>query len=672
VQRLRFCLWGQSVGLVPNPSSGLKRQYDQALDQPDIRPNIERILFNIKTLLDDASKVDKKYGEEPTPSQDLCVPSNSKGLDIFKGTFERFRGRVQKHQQDASPWKVATWAINDAKKFEEIINRLEKFVDGLENITKSLQSLTDLHAQLQEEVEDISDAQSLKLLRDASSRSSSNVPSGSSSRRLINDVAESVLEQRTVATQSIGSGISFVTASAGRLTIKESLQSADIRIPGAYPDSVKSKSLFHVTKFPRRSNAEVITTNGKDKSKDADLNCPDHANNGDGFPTLEATSHDLQTQDVPQNQRLLRELLENAKPRKPLSFTAGDVNYGQHLSSVKLEDEEFWHANSARLLTHAEASSSAAKRMFLELRDIRTGKIPFISAVPLGDSLDKVLASIEGPPETPYEGGVFWITVQLHPDSHKPPLLRFQTKIYHPNISPQGHICADYKELWSLVQTGDAKNKWYQRRKGDISWSLGALLTALCGLLAAPDVDDPLVPEIAQTYLRDHEAYCQAAKNYTTHYAIKQRPEASALVFMEAPEESSASVYEPPSPKEKAADTVSMQKINEGLMTPAKRLLNLGIEDYINEPFAEVAWPEPLTPWSSYQKVEAKPVLDDRKLFDHTFDYREDRRSPPISYMTCFDEVEESKDPGVHEAYLLQNLTLFDTSPIAPANATGH
>ena len=72
--------------------------------------------------------------------------------------------------------------------------------------------------------------------------------------------------------------------------------------------------------------------------------------------------------------------------------------------------------------------------MSLELRDIRTSKVPFISAAPLGDSLEKVLASIEGPPETPYEGGIFWIAVRLARNPFNPPLLRFQTKIYHPNI----------------------------------------------------------------------------------------------------------------------------------------------------------------------------------------------------------------------------------------------
>jgi hypothetical protein len=105
-----------------------------------------------------------------------------------------------------------------------------------------------------------------------------------------------------------------------------------------------------------------------------------------------AASGILQARDIPQNQRLLRDLLAKSEPRKPLSFAAGDANYGQNLAVIKERDEEFWLGHSDRLIMNAESSSSAAKRMFLELRDIRTSKIPFISAAPLGDSLDKVLA----------------------------------------------------------------------------------------------------------------------------------------------------------------------------------------------------------------------------------------------------------------------------------------
>jgi ubiquitin-protein ligase len=159
--------------------------------------------------------------------------------------------------------------------------------------------------------------------------------------------------------------------------------------------------------------------------------------------------------------------------------------------------------------------------MFIELRNIRSRKVPFVSAVPLNDSLDEILASIEGPPDTPYEGGIFLITVKLSAKvPFGPPLMRFHTKVYHANISPQGNICAEYKDKWNTFLSAgrpaegrtNQDNALYTTKSTDVRWSLGAILTALCGLLASPDVDDPLVPEIAQTYLEDFEKYCNNAR----------------------------------------------------------------------------------------------------------------------------------------------------------------
>jgi len=50
----------------------------------------------------------------------------------------------------------------------------------------------------------------------------------------------------------------------------------------------------------------------------------------------------------------------------------------------------------------------------------------------------KIRALIKGPPNTPYEGSNFIVSVRLT-DSYpiKPPIVHFKTKIYHPNISPQ-------------------------------------------------------------------------------------------------------------------------------------------------------------------------------------------------------------------------------------------
>lgn len=250
----------------------------------------------------------------------------------------------------------------------------------------------------------------------------------------------------------------------------------------------------------------------------------------------------LFTHGLPQHQRLLSDLLSKAKPRKPLSFAAGDAHYGERLASIKNEDEKYWLDHSGKIVGQAHSGPSAAKRMFFELRNIRAGKVPFVSAVPLDDSLAEVLASIEGPPETPYEGGVFFITVKLSESNpFGPPLMRFHTKIYHPNISPQGHICADYKEKWNTVLSAgtsrapvsDSCALWYPPKSGDTRWSLGALLTAMCGLLASPDVDDPLVPEIAQKYIEDYNGYCENARLYTQRFATGPRPEYQDLIFSE-------------------------------------------------------------------------------------------------------------------------------------------
>lgn len=279
----------------------------------------------------------------------------------------------------------------------------------------------------------------------------------------------------------------------------------------------------------------------------------------------------LLPEELPQNQRVLSELLQKVKPRRLLSFEAGDSHYGESLEATKAADISSLLQNSARFLNQASNGSSATKRMFFELRNIRTGNVPFISAAPVSDSLDKVLASIEGPPETPYEGGVFWITVRLsEKDVMGPPLMRFHTKIYHPNISPQGHICADYKEKWSSVfSTGPCATVtspsavWYHGKSQGIHWSLGALLTALCGLLASPDVEDPLVPEIAHKFLTDYEGYCEAAKLYTKRYATRDRPDEHDLMFLDDEMDSGKNTITDSPPlivREPVADTISVQR----------------------------------------------------------------------------------------------------------------
>ena len=64
-------------------------------------------------------------------------------------------------------------------------------------------------------------------------------------------------------------------------------------------------------------------------------------------------------------------------------------------------------------------------------------------------------ATIMGPGDSPYSGGVFFVNIHFPPDyPFKPPKVQFQTKVYHPNVNSQGSICLDIlKEQWSPALT---------------------------------------------------------------------------------------------------------------------------------------------------------------------------------------------------------------------------
>jgi ubiquitin-conjugating enzyme E2 T len=51
------------------------------------------------------------------------------------------------------------------------------------------------------------------------------------------------------------------------------------------------------------------------------------------------------------------------------------------------------------------------------------------------DKLDVLEASIKGPNGSPYENGTFHLSVNI-PDRYpiEPPIIRFTTQIYHPNV----------------------------------------------------------------------------------------------------------------------------------------------------------------------------------------------------------------------------------------------
>ncbi|KHG30069.1 Ubiquitin-conjugating enzyme E2-17 kDa [Gossypium arboreum] len=128
----------------------------------------------------------------------------------------------------------------------------------------------------------------------------------------------------------------------------------------------------------------------------------------------------------------------------------------------------------------------ASKRILKELKDLQKDPPTSCSAGPVAEDMFHWQATIMGPPDSPYAGGV-----------------AFRTKVFHPNINSNGSICLDIlKEQWSPALT------------------ISKVLLSICSLLTDPNPDDPLVPEIAHMYKTDRAKYETTARSWTQKYAM--------------------------------------------------------------------------------------------------------------------------------------------------------
>lgn len=121
------------------------------------------------------------------------------------------------------------------------------------------------------------------------------------------------------------------------------------------------------------------------------------------------------------------------------------------------------------------------------------------------DRLDysDIECSLWGPEGTPYEGGLFVLHYKINPSyPYERPLVTFETRIYHPNVTFQGDICLDIlRTLWHP------------------SYSIWTVMFTLHFLLVEPRVEDFVNLDVHLHCVRDYPGFEEKARRWTKLYA---------------------------------------------------------------------------------------------------------------------------------------------------------
>ncbi|XP_047309468.1 ubiquitin-conjugating enzyme E2 D1-like [Impatiens glandulifera] len=156
-----------------------------------------------------------------------------------------------------------------------------------------------------------------------------------------------------------------------------------------------------------------------------------------------------------------------------------------------------------------KSESFARERLEMEMKDINDNPPTHISYGPVdSDDLFNWKGTVTGALDSPYEGGIFYLSLRFPLDyPFNPPTVKFITKVYHPCIDEKDgridHMDILY-EKWSPVLT------------------VKKLMLSIASFLSHPDVTNANANGnyIAQIYLDDTKTFRENARKWTFQYAM--------------------------------------------------------------------------------------------------------------------------------------------------------
>jgi len=151
------------------------------------------------------------------------------------------------------------------------------------------------------------------------------------------------------------------------------------------------------------------------------------------------------------------------------------------------------------------ASRMCTSRMTKELKQLMTSPPPNVAVwLTHPPRITALTAVITPPTHTPFVGGSFTLSLTIPPEYPLvPPVVRFTTPIYHPNVDARGRICFD------LLKSG-----WKP------SLTVGSLLTSIVVLMGDPNGEDGLDVDATEVFRRGGGEWERRAREHTRRFAV--------------------------------------------------------------------------------------------------------------------------------------------------------
>jgi ubiquitin-conjugating enzyme E2 D len=474
---VRLTAWGKACGLHdPN-------RYDRRLESPDLRPHLEKTLRCIAEQLIDRKLRQHSDDEREYPGQPMIMS--------WLNLWGQWRGLSGHHEHIPPDGAVPASGQATTQRqgitetmLDNLLRDLREFIEDLEAMTRRLGISRRQRNIIDTEIESISDIMTLRTIESA--RVEIHDPISDSASQRLSRIRGSSHREPSIAAQSSNNSGSHTFFTARTQLVIE-MDNAE------NPEALSSQVSTHF-------NVPGLDTWKYTRSSDLE-------------PATESSME-------PQHKRTMAGILSESKTLQ-INPNFDGFSLAKWLASREAETplmrRNLYSFCRAKCLVNERSCSSAVfpfpckdvppiAYAFDPLVADMNRQTSYFTIVPVNDNLLDLIGTFEGPPGTPYQGGIFQLSIEITSFfPFRAPKCRFLTMVYHPNIDANGKICLDILDDY-----------WYGGQYPS------DLVVSIRSLLGSPNLEEPLVPEIAEVYLRHRDEYDETARRFTRMYAMKE------------------------------------------------------------------------------------------------------------------------------------------------------